>query len=162
MCPSACASSSRACAPRCVRPRDAPARAPPASCLLHASSGQPAAAPARAAMRCPFARTPSRTPPFFIPHTPTPTPDPQLYTIDASAVAKAVGLGRRTNMVMQAAFFALSGVMEMDQVPPPVRPATSLDMYLCPPPFPDTPPPRPSPTPARLPARPPAPRPSRC
>jgi Pyruvate/2-oxoacid:ferredoxin oxidoreductase gamma subunit len=31
-------------------------------------------------------------------------------------VAKDVGLGRRTNMVMQAAFFALSGVMPIEQV----------------------------------------------
>jgi Pyruvate/2-oxoacid:ferredoxin oxidoreductase gamma subunit len=41
---------------------------------------------------------------------------PRLYTIDATSVAKEVGLGRRTNMVMQAAFFALSGVMPLDQV----------------------------------------------
>lgn len=41
---------------------------------------------------------------------------PRLYTVDATAVAKEVGLGRRTNMVMQAAFFALSGVMPMEQV----------------------------------------------
>ena len=41
---------------------------------------------------------------------------PRLYTIDATNVAREVGLGRRTNMVMQAAFFALSGVMPMEQV----------------------------------------------
>ena len=41
---------------------------------------------------------------------------PQLYCIDATSVAKEVGLGRRTNMVMQAAFFALSGVMPLDKV----------------------------------------------
>ncbi|KIZ02108.1 putative pyruvate-flavodoxinoxidoreductase [Monoraphidium neglectum] len=43
---------------------------------------------------------------------------PRLYTIDATSVAKEVGLGRRTNMVMQAAFFALSGVMPLDQAIP--------------------------------------------
>ncbi|GAB4824108.1 hypothetical protein N2152v2_011154 [Parachlorella kessleri] len=43
---------------------------------------------------------------------------PQVYTLDAAAVAQEVGLGRRINMVMQAAFFALSGVMEMDKAIP--------------------------------------------
>lgn len=40
----------------------------------------------------------------------------QLYCLDAGAVAQEVGLGRRVNMVMQSAFFALSGVMSMDKV----------------------------------------------
>jgi pyruvate-ferredoxin/flavodoxin oxidoreductase len=35
----------------------------------------------------------------------------KLYTIDASHVAKASGMGGRTNTVMQTAFFALSGVL---------------------------------------------------
>lgn len=43
-------------------------------------------------------------------------PPTQLYTLDAAEVATEVGLGRRVNMVMQAAFFALSGVMDMDKV----------------------------------------------
>ena len=41
---------------------------------------------------------------------------PQLYCLDAGAVAEEVGLGRRVNMVMQSAFFALSGVMSMEKV----------------------------------------------
>ena len=41
---------------------------------------------------------------------------PQLYCLDANAVAQEVGLGRRVNMVMQAAFFALSGVVDMEEV----------------------------------------------
>ena len=40
----------------------------------------------------------------------------QLYCLDANAVAQEVGLGRRVNMVMQAAFFALSGVVDMEEV----------------------------------------------
>eukprot|EP00887_Chlorella_sp_A99_P003750 scaffold7.g3750.t1 len=40
---------------------------------------------------------------------------PKLYCIDAGAVAAEVGLGRRVNMVMQAAFFALSGVVDIDK-----------------------------------------------
>ncbi len=35
----------------------------------------------------------------------------QLYVIDATAVAKATSMGRRTNTIMQTCFFALSGVM---------------------------------------------------
>lgn len=46
---------------------------------------------------------------------PRPCP-PQLYTLDAAAVAAEVGLGRRVNMVMQAAFFALSGVVDIKEV----------------------------------------------
>lgn len=46
---------------------------------------------------------------------PPPFPS-QLYCLDAGAVAAKVGLGRRVNMVMQAAFFALSGVMDMSEV----------------------------------------------
>ncbi|GAB4822569.1 hypothetical protein N2152v2_009615 [Parachlorella kessleri] len=43
---------------------------------------------------------------------------PQLYCLDANAVAQEVGLGRRVNMVMQAAFFALSGVVDMEEAIP--------------------------------------------
>ncbi len=39
----------------------------------------------------------------------------QLFTIDAAAVAKAAGLGGRVNTVMQACFFALSGVLPEEQ-----------------------------------------------
>ncbi|MCI5839123.1 MAG: pyruvate:ferredoxin (flavodoxin) oxidoreductase, partial [Peptoniphilaceae bacterium] len=38
----------------------------------------------------------------------------QFYTIDASTIAKEVGLGNRTNMIMQSAFFKLSDVMPTD------------------------------------------------
>ena len=34
-----------------------------------------------------------------------------LYTIDATEVARAVGLGRRTNTVLQTCFYAISGVL---------------------------------------------------
>jgi|SRR5579875_614406 len=36
----------------------------------------------------------------------------QLYVIDASRVAREVGLGNRVNTVLQACFFAISGVLE--------------------------------------------------
>jgi len=39
----------------------------------------------------------------------------QLWTVDASAIAERVGLGRRVNTVMQAVFFRLSGVLPVDQ-----------------------------------------------
>lgn len=45
-----------------------------------------------------------------------PLPAVQLYCLDAGAVAAEAGLGRRVNMVMQAAFFALSGVMDINEV----------------------------------------------
>ncbi|MEZ4440991.1 MAG: pyruvate:ferredoxin (flavodoxin) oxidoreductase [Polyangiaceae bacterium] len=38
-----------------------------------------------------------------------------LHTIDAYAVAKELGLGRRINTIMQACFFALSGVLPRDE-----------------------------------------------
>ena len=43
-------------------------------------------------------------------------PPLQLYCLDAGAVANEVGLGRRVNMVMQAAFFGLSGVVDINEV----------------------------------------------
>ena len=39
----------------------------------------------------------------------------RFYTIDANAAAEAIGLGNRTNSVLQAAFFQLSGVLPVDQ-----------------------------------------------
>ncbi len=39
----------------------------------------------------------------------------KLYVIDANTLAREVGLGRRINMVMQASFFALSGVLPRDE-----------------------------------------------
>jgi len=42
--------------------------------------------------------------------------NPQLYVVDARAVADSVGLGKRINMVMQTVFFQLSGVVPLDKV----------------------------------------------
>ena len=39
----------------------------------------------------------------------------RLFVIDASRVAKAAGMGKRINTVMQACFFALSGVLPRDE-----------------------------------------------
>ncbi len=39
----------------------------------------------------------------------------RLFTIDASAVAREVGLGARTNTVLQTCFFAISGVLPHDE-----------------------------------------------
>ena len=39
----------------------------------------------------------------------------KVYTIDASSIAKEVGLGGRINTVMQTAFFKLSGVLPADE-----------------------------------------------
>lgn len=41
---------------------------------------------------------------------------PQLYVVDARAVADSVGLGKRINMVMQTVFFQLSGVLPLEKV----------------------------------------------
>jgi pyruvate-ferredoxin/flavodoxin oxidoreductase len=42
--------------------------------------------------------------------------NPQMYVVDARAVADSVGLGKRINMVMQTVFFALSGVVPISKV----------------------------------------------
>ena len=39
----------------------------------------------------------------------------QLYTIDAIQIARDLGLGNRTNTILQASFFKLSGVIPIDQ-----------------------------------------------
>ena len=39
-----------------------------------------------------------------------------FYTIDATKVAKEIGLGQRINTVMQSAFYHLSGVLPAEQV----------------------------------------------
>jgi pyruvate-ferredoxin/flavodoxin oxidoreductase len=39
----------------------------------------------------------------------------RLYSIDANSIAKSVGLGGRINIIMQAAFFKISGVLPEDQ-----------------------------------------------
>ena len=38
----------------------------------------------------------------------------RFYTIDATDIAGRIGLGNRTNTVLQAAFFKLSGVLPID------------------------------------------------
>ncbi len=38
-----------------------------------------------------------------------------FYTIDASGVARKTGMGKRINTIMQACFFALSGVLPPDE-----------------------------------------------
>eukprot|EP00798_Chlamydomonas_sp_ICE-L_P005518 gene5518-4149_t len=43
---------------------------------------------------------------------------PELYVLDALAVAISVGLGKRVNMVMQTVFFQLAGVLPMDRAIP--------------------------------------------
>jgi pyruvate-ferredoxin/flavodoxin oxidoreductase len=47
----------------------------------------------------------------------------QLYVVDASRVAREVGLGGRVNTVLQACFFAISGVLERDRAMERVREA---------------------------------------
>ncbi len=44
--------------------------------------------------------------------------DLDLWTIDASAVARAAGIGGRINTVMQACFFAISEVLPLDEAMP--------------------------------------------
>ena len=39
----------------------------------------------------------------------------QLYTIDATDIARSIGLGNRTNTILQAAFFKLLGIIPIDQ-----------------------------------------------
>lgn len=39
----------------------------------------------------------------------------KLYTIDATLIARKLGLGNRTNTILQAAFFKLTGVIPIDQ-----------------------------------------------
>ncbi len=39
----------------------------------------------------------------------------RFYTIDAIGIARKLGLGSRTNTILQAAFFALTGVIPIDQ-----------------------------------------------
>jgi pyruvate-ferredoxin/flavodoxin oxidoreductase len=39
----------------------------------------------------------------------------KLYAIDAIDLARQIGMGKRTNTILQSAFFALSGVMPLDE-----------------------------------------------
>ncbi len=40
----------------------------------------------------------------------------KVYTINATAIAKEIGLGNRTNTVLQAAFFKITNIMPVDEV----------------------------------------------
>ena len=48
----------------------------------------------------------------------------QLYVIDASKVASSLGLGSRTNTILQTCFFALSGVLPREQAIAEIKNAT--------------------------------------
>ena len=50
--------------------------------------------------------------------------DLKLHVIDASKVALSLGLGSRTNTILQTCFFALSGVMPRDQAIAAIKTAT--------------------------------------
>ena len=39
----------------------------------------------------------------------------QFYTIDATAIARSIGLGNRTNTILQASFFKLLGIIPIEQ-----------------------------------------------
>ena len=52
----------------------------------------------------------------------------KFYTIDANAAAEAIGLGNRTNSVLQAAFFKLSGVLPVDQAVDYMKAAIQKDL----------------------------------
>ncbi len=45
----------------------------------------------------------------------------QFYVIDATRVAKEVGLGSRTNTIMQTCFFVISGILEKDKAIAKIR-----------------------------------------
>jgi pyruvate-ferredoxin/flavodoxin oxidoreductase len=47
-----------------------------------------------------------------------------VYAVDASAIAAAAGMGRRVNTVLQACFFALSGVLPREQAIEAIKHAT--------------------------------------
>ena len=48
----------------------------------------------------------------------------RLFVVDASLVAREAGLGRRVNTVLQTCFFALSGVLPLDEAIDAVKEAT--------------------------------------
>jgi pyruvate-ferredoxin/flavodoxin oxidoreductase len=49
----------------------------------------------------------------------------RLFVIDATAVAQAAGMGRRTNTVLQTCFFALSGVLPTEEAVSQIKSAIS-------------------------------------
>ncbi|MFQ5581310.1 MAG: pyruvate:ferredoxin (flavodoxin) oxidoreductase [Mariprofundaceae bacterium] len=50
----------------------------------------------------------------------------EFYVIDAYAVAKESGMGRRINTVMQTCFFAISGILERDQAIAKIKQAVEV------------------------------------
>jgi pyruvate-ferredoxin/flavodoxin oxidoreductase len=50
--------------------------------------------------------------------------DIRLHVVDATGVARAAGLGRRVNTVLQTCFFALAGVMPFDEAVDAIKDAT--------------------------------------
>ena len=52
----------------------------------------------------------------------------RLFVIDASAVAREVGLGSRTNTVLQTCFFAISGVLPHDKAIGHIKDAIRRDL----------------------------------
>ena len=52
----------------------------------------------------------------------------RLYTIDAIAIARRLGLGNRTNTILQASFFTLSGVIPMEQAVAEMKDAILQDL----------------------------------
>ena len=56
--------------------------------------------------------------------------DIEFYTINATKIASEVGLGGRTNMVMQAAFFKLSEILPLDEAVKKLKEAIVKDYGL--------------------------------
>lgn len=54
----------------------------------------------------------------------------KLYTIDAIKIAKELGLGGRTNSVLQAAFFKLTNIIPLDQAITAMKEAVYKTYYL--------------------------------
>jgi pyruvate-ferredoxin/flavodoxin oxidoreductase len=51
-----------------------------------------------------------------------------VFAIDASAVAAAAGVGKRVNTVLQACFFALSGVLPREAAIAAIKRAAREDL----------------------------------
>jgi pyruvate-ferredoxin/flavodoxin oxidoreductase len=52
----------------------------------------------------------------------------RVYVIDATQVAQASGMGRRTNTVLQTCFFALSGVLPQEEAIKQIKKAIDQDL----------------------------------
>ncbi len=53
----------------------------------------------------------------------------KFYVIDATTIAKATGMGRRTNTILQTCFFAISGILPQDQAIEAIK-ASIVKTYL--------------------------------